>query len=288
MWDEKFIRLRRESHPHRHDTNMKQTKTLGLALGSGGWRGLAHIGVIKELEKNNIKIDYIAGTSAGALVGGVYASLGNIDKVEQIFRENMNYRRLLYAFSDPRPKWGLFKGDKIKNILDVYLPNQKIENCQIPFCSITTDLITGKVVELKNGSLSKAIRASISIPFFLQPVKHGKMRLIDGATAVPIPVKTTKQMGADIVIAVNLQKNQFPIKNINSSAIKTALKTSQVILYHLAQHTQAPADLVLYPDIKEHNDYSNPFTNFAKRNDVFSNGEAVVKKNIHIIKQLLS
>ena len=266
---------------------MQKQKKLGLALGSGGWRGLAHIGIIKELNRAGIKIDYIAGSSAGALVGGMYAANKDINKVEKVFRDNMNYRRLLYAFSDPRPKWGLFRGDKIQLIFENYLKDQQIEDCQIPFCAMATDLLTGKAIELKRGKLSEAIRASIAVPFFLEPVKWGKMRLIDGATSVPIPVKTVRQMGAEVVIAVNLQKNHFPMSDHSISAFKTAMKTSQVMLYHLAEYTQAPADLILKPDINENGDYSNPFTGFVKRNGVLEDGEKIARENIERIKELV-
>lgn len=267
---------------------VKKQKKLGLALGSGGWRGLAHIGLIKELQKNNIEISYIAGSSAGALVGGMYAAFGDIEKVEAIFRENMSYRRLLYTFSDPKPKWGIFGGDKMEDLFKKYLGNRRIEDLKIPFCALACDLLTGKVVELKKGNLSKAIHASAAVPFFLQPVQWGKMRLIDGGTAVPIPVKTVKQMGAEVVIAVNLQKNHFPMDDHKISAFKTVLKTSQVMLYHLAQYSQQPADLVLYPDIDEKGDYNNPFVGFVNRGDVLDDGEKVVRDNIQKIKELLA
>ena len=266
---------------------MAKQKKLGLALGSGGWRGLAHIGAIKELIKNDIKIDYISGASAGALVGGMYAAYQDIEKVEAIFRENMNYRRMLYAFSDPRPKWGLFKGNKIEAIFEKYLGDRQIEDLKTPFCAMACDLLTGQAIELKKGPLSKAIRASIAVPFFLQPVEWEGMRLIDGATAVPVPVKTAKQMGAEVVIGINLQKNQFPMSDHDITAVGTAMKTSQLMLYHLAEYSQAPADLVLKPDIKENREVGNPFTEFAKRGDVFADGEKVVTENIKKIKELL-
>ncbi|MFH2118738.1 MAG: patatin-like phospholipase family protein [Candidatus Paceibacterota bacterium] len=271
--------MKKIDHPHQ--------RKLGLALGSGGWRALAHVGVIKELNKAGIKVDYIAGSSAGALVGGMYAALGDIEAVENIFRENMNYRRLLYAFSDPRPKWGLFKGNKIKKIFEQYLHYQQIEDCTIPFCAMATDLLTSKVIELTKGDLGEAIRASTAVPFFLQPVKWGKMRLVDGATAVPVPVKTVRQMGAEVVIAVNLQKNHFPMADQQISAFKAAFKTYQIMLHHLAKYTQASADLVLRPDIDENGDYSNPFIGFANKKNVLVSGEKIVQDNLEEIKKLL-
>ena len=124
-------------------------KTLGLALGSGGWRGSAHIGVIKALEEAGIKISYIAGSSAGALMGGSYAIDRDIKKVEQMFRDEMNFRKLLYAFSDPRPRWGIFKGERMIKIWENYFGKQQIEKLEIPFTALACDLLSGKAVELK-------------------------------------------------------------------------------------------------------------------------------------------
>lgn len=266
---------------------MVKQKKLGLALGAGGWRATAHIGVIKALKHYKINVDYIAGSSAGALVGGMYAAFNNINKVEEIFKENMNRKKLMYAFSDPRPRQGLFKGGKIQKILDTYLEDCQIEDCKIPFVAMTTDLLTGKSVRLTKGSLSKAIRASISVPFFLRPVMWGNKRLIDGATAVPVPVKAVREMGAEVVIAVNLQKNQFPMTQVKASTLQTTFKTSQVMLYHLAHNSQKDADLILYPDIEEHGEYSNPFTPFFKKRNVLESGQKIVKKKIVKIKELL-
>jgi NTE family protein len=101
-----------------------QRKKLGLALGSGGWRGQAHIGVIKTLIEAGINIDYIAGTSSGAMVGGAYAALQDITLLEKAFKEKINKRSLLYAFSDPKPSWGMFRGGKVIEVFE-YIVGQK-------------------------------------------------------------------------------------------------------------------------------------------------------------------
>ena len=267
----------------------KQKKTLGLALGSGGWRGQAHIGVIKTLLEAGIKIDYIAGASAGALVGGSYCAVQNINLLEEIFREKISTKQLIRAFSDPSLKGGLIKGKKVTKMFENLFGKKQIEDLPIPFCAMASDLLTGAVVEINEGSLSNAIRASISVPFVFEPVKYKGYRLIDGATAVPIPVKTVKQMGADVVIAVSLYKNVFPVKTtakINS--LKAILKTSQVMLCHLAKYSSHEADLVLEPDIPESGVYSDPFSGFAKDEGTIEAGEEVAQANLAKIKQLLS
>lgn len=263
-------------------------KKLGLALGSGGWRGIAHVGVLKALLRHGVRIDAIAGTSAGALAGAFYAALNDIGMVEKIFRENMNYRRVLFAFSDPRPRGGLFRGEKINQLFEQYLTERSIEQLKIPFCAVACDLITGKAVELKKGPLTTAIRASIAVPFFLQPVPWESMQLIDGGTVLPVPVSTVKNMGSEVVIAVNLQKNQFPMHEYrSSSAFNVALKASQILTYHLSEYTQKDADLVLKPDIDERKNISDPFSGFVNRDDLFSVGENIVEENWPKIERLL-
>lgn len=268
--------------------SFKQGKTLGLALGSGGWRGQAHIGIIKALLANGIKIDYIAGASAGALIGGAYSALQDVEALEKIFREKINKKQLIQAFSDPGLKGGLFKGQKVKKIFEDLIGKKQIEDLKTPFCALTSDLLTGEIVEINKGSLSTAIRASTSVPFVFAPVKYGRHSLVDGATAVPVPVKTVKQMGADIVIAVSLYKNIFPIKNTKISPIKAVLKTSHIMLYHLAKNSCEAADLILEPDIKENGIYSDPFTGFTKNEGTIEAGEAAVIANLAKIKKLLS
>lgn len=264
-----------------------QRKKLGLALGSGGWRGQAHIGVIKALVEAGIRIDFIAGTSAGAMVGGAYCALEDIDLVEKAFKEKINKRSMLYAFSDPKPKWGIFKGEKVTRVFEDLAGKHNIEELNIPFCAVTTDLLSGEVVEIQKGDLATAIRASTSIPFVFEPVEQNGKYLIDGGTAVPIPVKTVKQMGADVVIAVNLYKNIFPALESKMSSLQSVLKTTQIMMYHLAKHSCQIADFTLYPDIKENKIFSDPFTGFVNKRGVITAGEKITEENIEKIKELL-
>ncbi len=265
-----------------------QKKKLGLALGSGGWRGQAHVGVIKALVNAGIKIDFIAGTSAGAMVGGAYASSGDVEELEKVFREKIDKKSLFWAFSDPKPSLGMFKGERIKKVFEDLFGKHKIEDLKIPFCAISTDLLTGEVIEISDGNLAIAIRASTSIPFIFEPVKYKKYRLIDGGTAVPVPVKTAKQMGADVVIAVNLYKNIFPVKASKMSSVKSVLKTMQIMMYHLARHSCQVADFVIEPDIEETKVFSDPFIGFINKKGVIEAGEKETLKHIAAIKKLLS
>lgn len=185
-------------------------KKIGLALGAGGARGLAHIGVIKELEKNNIAIDYIAGSSVGALVGGLYAYTKDIKIIEDLAYSS-NYKIFIHAFSDPSLKSALFNGEKVLDILDPYIPDDAlIQDTKIPFVAVATDMLTAKTVTLKEGNLKQAIRASMSLPIILKPVKYNDMLLMDGGVVNPVPIQAARMLGAQKVIGVNLYGNLFP------------------------------------------------------------------------------
>jgi len=176
---------------------------VGLALSDGGIKGMGHIGAIKVLEKNKIPIDLIVGTSAGALIGGIYASGTDIKKIEKTFAE-MNIKDVVKLVDPTRPRVGLVKGGKLMRIVDSLLKEKKIENFKIPFAAIATNVITGEQVIFKEGNASLAIRSSISIPGVFTPVKYKGMLLADGGVVNPLPVDVAVSMGADVVIGVSV------------------------------------------------------------------------------------
>ncbi|MEA1981964.1 MAG: patatin-like phospholipase family protein [Campylobacterota bacterium] len=177
-------------------------KSVSLVLGSGGARGLAHIGVIKWLEENDYKIESISGCSMGALVGGFYAA-GRLDDyvnwVEEI--DVLDMLKLL----DFKGSGGLVSGDNIINRLEEIMGGDRlIEDLLLSFTAVTTDIDEEKEVWLNKGSLLKAIRASISIPLFFTPYKYKDMLLVDGGVLNPVPIAPTFHDNTDITIAVNL------------------------------------------------------------------------------------
>ena len=223
-------------------TESKKPK-IGLALGSGGSKGLAHIGVIKALEENNIPIDFIAGSSIGAMIGGAYVSGLNIKKIEKIALET-NWRRM-FSLVDPYLKKGWIRGEKMKIFLDGYLGGKKIEDCKIPFVAVATDLKTGESVVLNKGKIAQAIRASISIPLVFKPVKiDGKRTLADGGLSAPVPVEIVRDMGADIVIAVNLDKHYYD-KKYKPGWYNIANDSLNIMRHHLARLNVEKADIVI-------------------------------------------
>lgn len=206
-------------------TNTKpenKNTSVSLVLGSGGARGLSHIGVIKWLVENNYDIKSISGCSIGSLIGGVYAS-GKLDQLEEWMCSITKFDMAsLLDFS-----WGnggIFKGDKIINTLVNFLEDIQIEDLPIPFTAIATDVVTEKEVWINTGSLFDAIRASISLPLFFTPVKYKDYILIDGGVLNPVPIAPTTHDDTDLTIAVNLGgdllKENNPIKNKATENLK--------------------------------------------------------------------
>jgi len=180
----------------------KKKKTISLVLGSGGARGLAHIGVIHWLEEHGFKIASISGCSVGAMVGGIYAA-GHLDEFEAWVRTIT--RMDLVALMDLSwGKGGLVKGDKVINTLVGLVGDQLIEELSMPFTAVATDILNEKEVWLTSGSLFDAIRASGSIPFFLTPVRLNGVELIDGGVLNPVPIAPTFGDATDMTLAVNL------------------------------------------------------------------------------------
>jgi NTE family protein len=178
---------------------------VGLALGSGSARGWAHIGVIRALTEAGIHVDYIVGTSIGALVGAVYAS-GGIGNLENVILQ-FDWKQIAYFFDVVLPKSGLLDGKRISAFIRRHVKEINIEELPIPFCAVATDLGTGNEVILKEGDIIEAVRASISVPGIFTPVKKNGTILVDGGLVNPVPVSVAREMGADFVIAVDLNHN---------------------------------------------------------------------------------
>lgn len=264
-------------------------KTVGLALGSGGWRGLAHIGVIKEFKKEGIPIDFIAGSSTGALIGGLYSYFRETEKIEQIIN-SFTYRKLYQLLLEPGRRMGLIKGGRYTTFLENTVKGADIQDLDIKFCAVTADLFSGKAVELKRGKLSTAIRASSSIPLVFRPVKRKGKYLIDGGAVQPVPVSTVRKMGADIVVAVNLYNNIFPfrleyLKKPRLTSWAVSRISYQMMLHSLAQECVKEADVVVNPKIWE--GHFDIFTKFINNRSTIEDGSEAARKIIPKLKSLL-
>ena len=179
-------------------------KKTALVLGSGAARGLAHIGVLKVLEKAGIKIDLIVGTSMGAMIGGAYAAGLSAQKIEQVACET-NWLKVAQVLFPKRLQInGLLDGHRMQDFMAALFGDRQIEELDIPFACVATDIWAGEEIVLNTGSLVRAIRASLSFPFLFTPVEINGRYLVDGGVVNPLPVSVAREMGAEFVIAVNV------------------------------------------------------------------------------------
>ena len=233
--------------------NFVQKKKFGLALGSGGPKGLIHIGVIKELLKQGIRIDCIAGTSVGAWVGAHYALNMDIDSLEELTVQ----RRLskLAALIDPTLKGGFVSGDKLQKLLGNWLKNKRFMDTKIPFKCVATDIIAGTEKIFSQGAIVQAVQASMAVPSLFRPVKIKDRFYVDGGIIDPVPDEVVRGMGADIVLAVNLDncktKKGFSVKNI-TSITNVATRSVEIMRHYLAQFGTVSADFIIQPQMKDH------------------------------------
>jgi NTE family protein len=263
---------------------------IGLALGSGGAKGLSHVGVIKELAKNNIPIDYIAGTSIGALVGAHYALYKDVEKLEKL-AISTRWRDSIKLF-DPTIGSGVITGKKIENLINDWLDNQGFDSLKIPFTAVATDLSTGREVDMQTGKLARAVRASISVPVVFEPVKHDDRILADGGLCNPLPDDIVRQMGADKVVAVNLDTGYFE-NNLETDKMNlpsTSMRALNIMRYHLATNGARTADIILEP--KANGDIGligwSQFFDQEKSEKIIKNGADTVLDNLSEIKNLLN
>ena len=187
--------------------NLMDTKDVALALSSGGARGLAHIGAIEELESTGYHITSIAGCSMGALIGGVYAA-GKLEEFRE-WMKTIDRKKMLeltdFSFSINH----LVKGNRIIEAIMDFVPDIAIEELPIPYCAVATDLKAGREVVIDKGSLFEAIRASISLPSFYEPVQRDDMILIDGGVINPIPLNRVKRNAGDILVGVDVSGHDY-------------------------------------------------------------------------------
>ncbi len=258
-------------------------KKIGLALGGGGAKGLAHIGIIKALEAAGIKIDYIAGTSMGALVGGWYAATGDIKSLEDFIIHIK--RGDIFPIKEivKRKDGALFKGESIADKLRKELKNIKIEDLQIPFAALATNTKNGDEVRIKKGDLVDAIRASAALPIVFAPVTIDGQLLMDGGLVNPVPADVVKDMGADYVIAVDVSSKWFtaPEELVTTHDVYSIISSAlSIIEYQIAKNVLKNANLVLRPPVMSHS-----WIEFNKAQEIIKAGERELELNLREIRR---
>jgi NTE family protein len=220
---------------------------IALVLGGGAARGFAHVGVIRALEKEGIPIDMIIGTSVGSLIGALYAQDGNSFDLEwtafALQKEDMFDYGMLSAFTG----MGVVKGDKLETFVKTKVKKENIEQMKIRYAAVATDLNRGTRVVLDKGSVVKAVHASCAIPGVFQPVEYMGKLLVDGGVIDNIPISTAHDMGADIVIAVDISENitNFNITNI----IDVMIQSINIMFSENVASKKKAADVIIAPAV---------------------------------------
>lgn len=216
---------------------------VALVLGSGGVRGMAHVGVLEELEAANIQVDLIVGCSAGSIVGALYADNPNIEIIKRAIA-GINTDSIL-DIDIWNCRYGLSQGKSMNRVIDKYLDAETFEELKIPLVVVATDLHTGELVPMGAGDLVKAVQASCSIPFVFVPCEHMGRVLVDGGVINPVPVKVAYDMGADFVIAVDLC--ELLPKTFPSNLFGVAARSAEIAFMWQNEVCTHSADVIIRP-----------------------------------------
>lgn len=223
---------------------------IGLALGSGGPRGLAHIGIMKVLIEHNIPIDYIAGASIGAMIGGFYAVNNDIAWVEKVIVAN-DWRKILSLYKPTFGK-GLVSGSNVIKYLESHVGRVDFGELKTPLAIMATDIRRGEAVCIKEGKVATAIRASTSVPVLFEPAEREGKLLADAGLSVPVPVEVAREMGAEFVIAVNLDADYFSDRPKSKGSLglyDIADHSINTLRKYLAHANTKTADFIMEPPV---------------------------------------
>lgn len=216
---------------------------IGLALGGGAARGFAHIGVIQVFEENGIKVDLVAGTSAGSLVAALYAS-GKNGKEMQALSDNMDEGAITdWSF----PLRGLIRGEALARFIRDKTGGKNIEQMSLPLGIVATDLSDGSSILFRSGDTGTAVRASSAVPAVFQPVRIGQREFVDGGLVSPVPVRFAKEMGAQLVVAVDITSP--PEKDPPGDAFRMLMQTFSIMGRSINMFELRDADVVIRPKL---------------------------------------
>jgi NTE family protein len=266
-------------------------KSVGLALSSGNARGIAHIGVLKVLEEAKVPIDIMAGTSAGALFGSLYASGMTIDELRMFARELHKKSRLtagLWDFALP-PRSGLIKGNQTIAYLKQFLGNKRFEDLKVPMHVVAADVLSGEQSVFSEGPIAEAVRASISVVGVFAPAKVGSRYFIDGGAVNPVPTSVLAERGADLIIASSvipsledrLTRKAIKREGKVPNLLGVLMSMMEVMESEMIRTQMNPANVVVRPQVEI---YSG--MDFERVDEFIRLGEDAAYRSLDQIKQL--
>ncbi|MEA3471507.1 MAG: patatin-like phospholipase family protein [Thermodesulfobacteriota bacterium] len=288
----------------------RKKKKIGLALGGGGARGFAHIGVLRVLEEESIPVDIIVGTSSGALVGASYASGIGPDKLEEIIegylespefhssainaieaarnREDTGLAHKIESYLKNKIillqtmfKPGILSAKDFRTMIDYLIPDINIENTPIPFRAVATDLVSGNPVIFSEGSLREAVMASSAVPGAIQPLKKDDYLLSDGGIIAHVPVSATIREGADRVIAVVVSKDIL-LEDELRNAQEILSRANDLTTHYLVKYELTRADVVIRPSVG-----TLHWSEFSHAQHLIRAGEDAARENIGPIRSII-
>ena len=261
------------------------SKTLGLALGSGGARGVAHAGFLYALEEEGIKPDFITGCSMGAVIGGCYASGMSAAKIKEAIL-SIKARDIVDVTPSVISKMSILRSKKMRDLLVSYIGKRDIKDLPIPFKCVATELYSGKLHVFEEGDAAEAIQASSTIPTIFRPVQIEDKLFVDGGCLCRVPVKILKEMGADVVVAVDALKNAAqPVDKVHN-IITMVLRVYDIMDAHQTEQMRiledGLCDLLIEPEMKGMSQYV-----IKDLDKAYDEGYEAGKQNIEKIKELL-
>ncbi len=257
---------------------VRKPPVIGIALGGGAARGFAHIGVLKVLEANQIKPDLIVGTSAGSVIASVYATGISANELHRI-AINLDEASITdWANPFSNKFGGVIKGDALQNHVNKLVKNKLIDQMEIPLGIVATDLKTGDAILFRRGDTGQAVRASSSVPGVFSPTRISNREYVDGGLSSPVPIRFTKQMGADIVIAVNISSE--PVDQDVNGTFGVLLQTTTIMGRNISLFEMPLADVVVVPKLS-----SMKGTDFKARNTAIIAGEEAMQQQMDLLKK---
>jgi NTE family protein len=285
----------------------RRGKCIGLALGGGGARGLAHIGVLKVFEEEMIPIDILAGTSIGALVGGAYAAgmkpADMENKVDEYFRSPEFHSSALKAFELARAradagltqkiqgflkdhlymlqaifKPGILAGEDFKATIDFFIPDIQIEEARLIFRAVATDLVSGEQIVFSRGSLRQAVMASCAVPGAIEPIRDGERVFSNGGILCLVPISVAREEGAEIVIAVAVDREICTIETFRN-VFGVFHRAGEIMANRLKSYELKNADIVIYPKTADLH-----WSDFSQARGLIEEGERVTRENLQRIR----
>jgi NTE family protein len=253
---------------------------IGLALGAGAARGFAHVGVIKALESQGIRPDIVVGSSAGSVIAALLASGATGNELNRLALNLDEATIADWGLPFAGRFGGLIKGDALQNMVNREVQNKSIEQMRIPLGIVATDLQSGKGILFRSGNTGLAVRASCSVPGVFQPAVISGKEYVDGGLVAPVPVSYARQMGATLVIAVNISSE--PVHQDASGTLGVLQQTISIMQRSINQHELKSADVIIQPHLLQMGG-----SDFRSRNAAILAGEVAAQEQMALIKEKL-